>query len=202
MKKAIIVLFGCLLTSVGILILKHANITTGGSTGLALNLSYLLQLPFPYVFVIVNLPFFILSIKKMGWGFTWATVYTVIVVSLLTGTERMLPAFTISSWVGAIFGSGILGLGLAFLLLGRSPLGGVGVLTVYLHNRTGWNPGKINLGIDTVVVISGIFTVGLWESLFSVVSVTIIAAVISSFKNRIAHTYNATSPMAVSTELE
>jgi uncharacterized membrane-anchored protein YitT (DUF2179 family) len=177
----------------GILIFKHAHITTGGSTGLALNLAYLLQMPFSYAFFVTNLPFYILSIKKMGWNFTWTTLLAVGIVSMLTGIERYLPEFVISAWMGAILGGGFMGIGLSFLFLGKSSLGGIGVVTVYLQQRFGWNPGKINLFFDAIIVGSGAFTMGLLDMFFSALSVVVISTIINFFKKRLAVIYSPTS---------
>ncbi|WP_269758072.1 YitT family protein [Thalassobacillus sp. C254] len=53
MVRIINILFGCLLTSVGVVILNHAEIVTGGTAGLSLNVSYLTSLQFALVFFLI-----------------------------------------------------------------------------------------------------------------------------------------------------
>ena len=197
MRRGVKLILGCLLISLSILIFKHAHITTGGTTGLALNLSYILSVPFDYVFFMVNLPFYILSIRGMGWNFTVATVFSVGIVSCFTGIERFLPALVISPWGGALLGGCLMGIGLAILFSGRSSIAGTGVVTVYLQKRFGWNPGRLNLLFDSVIIGIGTFAVSLTDTLFSALSIVIISLILSFFKNRIANTYTA-EPAVVS----
>ncbi len=194
MIKLLKVLLGCFFTSIGIVFFQHAHIVTGGTAGLALNLSYSLKMSFPYVFFIVNLPFYILSIMKMGWNFTLTTLFAVVSVSFLTKIIQMIPEFIFPVWGDVLIGGGFVGVGLSLLFLNKSSLGGTGILTMYLQQRFGWDPGKINLFLDAAIVGSGIFTVGLWKSFFSILSVVVISCIISFFKGRIASTYSAITP--------
>ncbi len=198
MERVIKVVLGCLLISLSILTFKHAQITTGGTTGLALNVSYLLKIPFEYVFFAVNLPFYVLSIKKMGWNFTGATILSVFVVSSLTGIERFLPDVVISAWSGAMIGGGLMGIGLSILFLGKSSLGGTSMVAMYLQQRFGWDPGKVNLFFDAIIVGSGTFAVSLIDTFFSALSIVVISLIISFSKNWIAKTYTST-PMPIMT---
>lgn len=193
MERVIKVVLGCLLISLSILTFKHAQITTGGMAGLALNLSYLLRVPFDYTFFVVNLPFYILAIRKMGWNFTGATISSVFIVSFLTGMEQFLPNIMIPAWSGTIIGGGLMGIGLSILFSGKSSLGGTGVVTMYLQQRFAWDPGKINLVFDTIIIGSGLFVVSFSEIFFSALSIVIISYIISFSKKRIASTYISTA---------
>ena len=65
---------GSYLTSIGLAILHSAQAVTGGTAGLALLVSYVVDLPIGVLFPLVNLPFFALAIWKKGWGFTLRTL--------------------------------------------------------------------------------------------------------------------------------
>ena len=190
MERIVKVAFSCLLISTSILTFKHAHITTGGMTGLALNIAYFFNLPFDQVFFISNLPFYIFAIKSMGWNFALTSIMSILTVSLLTGMERFLPAFTISAWYGAIIGGVLMGVGLSLLFSSKASLGGTGVLLVYLQRRFGVDPGKLNFIFDGLIVASGIFVVSLQDTFYSAISIIIICSIISYFKKRIANTYN------------
>ena len=189
MKRILTVLAGCLSISLGILIFKYAHITTGGTTGLALNLAYWLQIPFDGLFFVVNTPFYILSLKRLGWKFTASTLLSVVTVVLLTGVERVLPAMQLDPLFGALAGGVLAGLGLSLLFMGQSSLGGTGVLTVYVQQRYGWDPGKLNFCFDAVIVGSSMLVVGAGEALFSALSIVVVSSVISLFRKRIASSY-------------
>lgn len=180
------IMIGCLLCSIGILFLRHAHLVTGGIPGLTLSLSYLLGIPFSGLFLLTNIPFYILSLMRMGLGFTLSSIFAAIVLSSMTEIDRYIPAFVMSDWAGALFGGIFVGFGLSFLFLNRSSLGGVNILVLYLQKRFGWDPGKITFCIDSSIVISGIYTIGLWKGFYSLVSVVILSTIISYFKGRIA----------------
>ena len=189
MRQMLTVAAGCLSISLGILIFKYAHITTGGTTGLALNLAYWLQIPFDGLFFMVNTPFYILSFKRLGWKFTVSTLLSVVTVVLLTSVERFVPALQLDPLFGALGGGVLAGLGLSLLFMGKSSLGGTGVATVYLQQRYGWDPGKLNFCFDAVIVGSSILVVGAGEALFSALSIVVVSSVISLFRKRIASSY-------------
>jgi uncharacterized membrane-anchored protein YitT (DUF2179 family) len=168
MNKTIKTFCGILLASAGLLVLNQAHLVTGGAPGIALLLSYLFGIPFSTLFFIVNIPFYILAIRKIGWSFTTSTLAAVTCVTILTGLGKCIPQLSLSLWVGAIAGGLLIGLGLAILFLNKSSMGGTGILVVYLQRRFGWNPGKINLLFDTLIVSSSLYTMGLLEGFLSV----------------------------------
>ncbi|WP_445491484.1 YitT family protein [Niallia sp. 03133] len=188
MKKTLNILIGCLVVSVGVLILRHSHLVTGGTAGLSLSLSYLMHLPFAFLFLIVNIPFYIFSFIRMGWNFTISTISAVTILSLITGIDQWIPSFSIFPLTGAIMGGVIIGFGLSILFLNGSSLGGFNILALFLQKKLNWNPGKINFLFDFIVVISGIYFFGFLKGLCSILSIAITSSIISYYKNRIAAT--------------
>lgn len=182
------VLCGCMIVSIGIVILKHAHLMTGGTAGLALSLTYFWGVPFSTGFFIVNIPFYILALMRMGLNFTVSTIFAVTSLSCMTELSRLAPDFVVPALFGAIVGGIIIGLGVAYLFSHGSSLGGANILTLYLQRRFGWDPGKVSFVIDFAVVMSGILSVGLVKGLYSILSIAILSSVISLFKGRIART--------------
>lgn len=186
MKRFMFILLGCLITSMGTVILQHAHVMTGGTAGLSLMLSYLLAVPFGLVFFMINIPFYVLSIMIMGWNFTLSTIVAVTLLSMMTGLDRLIPAFSIPTAVGAVGGGLVIGLGLSLLFMNRTSLGGTNILALILQKKLNWNPGKLNFLFDFVVVGFGFYSVGVVQGLLSILSILLTSTVISYFKNRIA----------------
>ncbi len=186
MKKLSLILIGCFLTSVGVIVLKHSNIVTGGTAGLSLSASYLTNLPFSVVFFIINIPFYIFSFVRMGWKFTVSTIVSVSILSLFTIVDQWLPDFTIPMLLGAVLGGAICGIGLSILFMNGSSLGGSNILALFLQKRYNFNPGMTTFIFDFLVVLSGIFAVGIVKGLCSVLSIAITSKIISYYKNEIA----------------
>ncbi|SMD07641.1 Uncharacterised 5xTM membrane BCR, YitT family COG1284 [Sporomusa malonica] len=146
----------------------------------------MLNVPFSVALMVVSIPFYLLSIFRMGWNFTLSTFFAVLTLSLFTEANRGIPDFIIPGYVGAILGGGLLGLGLSLLFWNGSSLGGVNVLALYLQKRFGWDPGKVTFGVDSIIVISYFYSVGLEKGLYSILSVIITSSIISYFKGKIA----------------
>lgn len=185
MRRIINILFGCILTVIGLFLLKHTHLVTGGTAGLSLSLAYLSQIPFAYLFFCVNIPFYILSVIRMGWTFTLYSILSVTMLSVLSGLDHWLPAFTLPGLVGALAGGIVVGFGLIVLFLNGSSLGGANILALYLQKRLQWDPGKVMFAFDLLVVIIGLSSVGLERGIYSIISIAVTSAMISYFKNRI-----------------
>ena len=76
--------FGIVMTSLGVVFLKACGLVTGQLAGLSVLLSIVSPLGFSFWFFVINLPFYYLSWKKKGVGFTVRTMVAVIGISLLT----------------------------------------------------------------------------------------------------------------------
>lgn len=197
MKRILYIILGCLLTSIGALILQHAEVMTGGTAGLSLLLSYASDLPFGLVFFLVNVPFYVLSIIFMGWNFTVSTILSVTLLSAMTGLDRWLPAFEIPMSVGAVVGGVIIGFGLSILFINRTSLGGSNIVALILQKKLGWNPGKLNFLFDFVVVLYGFYSIGFLNGALSVLSIMVTSSIISHFKQKIGasnHSKKEVSP--------
>lgn len=186
MKRSFYIVLGCLLTSIGTIILQHAHVMTGGTAGLSLILSYMLDIPFGAVFFLINVPFYVLAVRVMGWNFTISTLFSVTLVSFMTGLDRLLPDFSIPMSGGAVLGGAIIGFGISILFMNRTSLGGTNILALILQKKLNWNPGKLNFIFDFLVVCFGFYSIGVMQGLLSVLSIAITSSIISYFKSKIA----------------
>ncbi|GKU81913.1 YitT family protein [Niallia sp. NCCP-28] len=201
MKKLLKIVMGCMIVTVGLILLRHANIVTGGTAGLSISISYLTDLPFSWIFFIINLPFYIFSFYQMGFKFTMLTILSISLLSLLSGLDSLLPAFSIPSLLGAILGGAIIGFGVSILFMNQASLGGANILALFMQKKYNWNPGKVNFVFDFCVVLTGLYSIGLIKGLYSVVSIAVLSIVIAYFKNNIA-SKNFKVPASVSVQRE
>ena len=82
------ILLGTLLLSFGVTLYSEAMLITGGVAGTSLLVEFGTPLSFGPVFFVLNLPFYILSIMRMGWGFTLRTFACIALISALTRLIR------------------------------------------------------------------------------------------------------------------
>ncbi|ATC32678.1 YitT family protein [Caulobacter vibrioides] len=172
-------LIGSSFIAVGLTLLKAAGLVTGGVAGVALIVSYLGDWPVGVVFFVLNLPFYVLAQRTLGWAFTFKTLATnLLLAGLAWGMPQWLKVGGIDPIFSAVFGGTIIGMGILALARHRSSVGGVGVLALYLQERRGISAGKVQMAADCVVVAAAFFTISFDKLLLSIASAVALSAVI------------------------
>ncbi len=149
---------GSMLAALGVTLLSAANLLIGGTAGLGFLLRYSADVGFGAAFFVLNLPFYWLAYKRLGFVFTAKTFAAVATTSALTGLlPRLIAVDHIDPIVAALFGGLLIGCGMLILFRHRASLGGFGVLALYLQDRFGWRAGFVQLGLDGVVLALSFF---------------------------------------------
>ncbi|MGE5649679.1 YitT family protein [Noviherbaspirillum sp. UKPF54] len=150
-------LSGTLLVSLGVAMLGKAHLITGGTVGLAFLLHYVTGISFGKLFFALNLPFYYLAVKKMGWKFT---IKTFTAILLLSGMSEVLPAVfnmdTIHPAYAATMGGLLCGVGLLVLFRHKASLGGFNVMVLYLQERYGLRAGVVQLVLDGAIMLASL----------------------------------------------
>lgn len=148
---------GTAFVALGLLLMRHAGLLTGGTPGIALALHYGTGIDFSLLLMGVNLPFYVLAWRRMGPAFTLKTVAA---VALLAGFTRVLPlGLSIGHlWppLAAVLGGLLCGAGMLMLFRHRASLGGLSVVVLYLQERFGWRAGKVQLVLDSLIILVGL----------------------------------------------
>jgi uncharacterized membrane-anchored protein YitT (DUF2179 family) len=175
-------LIGSSFIAVGLTLLKAAGLVTGGVAGVALILSYLGGWPVGVVFFVLNLPFYVLAQRTLGWTFTFKTLATnLLLAGLAWGMPSWLKIGGVNPIFSAVFGGTIIGMGILALARHRSSVGGVGVLALYLQERRGISAGKVQMAADCLVVLAAFFTMSFDKLLLSIASAVALSAVIIAY---------------------
>lgn len=149
---------GTMFVSLGTLIYTKTMLTVGSSAGLALLLSYVSGWGFGPIFFLVNLPFYILAVKRMGWPFTLRTFTAVALVSILSKLNSQWIDFAhLDPLYATVIGGGLIGTGLLMLFRHRTGLGGINILAMYLQEKTGLRAGYFQLGVDLTILAIAFF---------------------------------------------
>lgn len=143
---------GALFCALGAELLQHIGLLTGQTAGLGLLVTYATSWPFWAVFFVVNLPFYWLAWTRMGPAFT---AKSVVGVTLFSTFSALLPhGFsygTINPGLGAFIAGAIVGSGLLMIIRHGGSLGGLGVLSVYLQDKTGFKAGHTQMLFDAAL---------------------------------------------------
>lgn len=149
---------GTMFVSLGTLIYTKTMLTVGSSAGLALLLSYTSGWGFGQIFFLINLPFYILAVKRMGWAFTVRTFTAVALVSILSKLNGQWIDFShLDPLYATIIGGGLIGTGLLMLFRHRTGLGGINILAMYLQEKIGLRAGYFQLGVDLSILAAAYF---------------------------------------------
>ncbi|WP_417208749.1 YitT family protein [Antarctobacter sp.] len=182
-EDALGLLVGTCLMALAVMFLKASGLITGQIAGLSLIASYAGGWSFGAVFFVLNLPFYLLAIRQMGWRFT---VKTFAAVGLMSAQTELLPTLLHLDpqhpAVSAVLFGVLAGLGLIVLFRHGATLGGVGIVALWLQDTRGIPAGAVQLGFDL-----GVFTLALAIFDWQVVAVSLLGAVILNLMVTINH---------------
>lgn len=169
-----------LMIALAINLYKTAGLLTGGTAGLGFLLSYATPISFGVGYFLINLPFYILAFKRMGWAFTLRTLCAVSLVALLVElTGHWVQFSQLQPVYAAVLGGILMGVGMLMLFRHRASLGGVNLLVLYLQDRFGWRAGKVQMLIDCLILLGALAVVDLPAILLSVLGAVVLNLVLA-----------------------
>ena len=144
--------YGAGMAAFAITILTHLGLVTGQTAGLAVLISYATGWGFGPVFFAVNLPFYWLGYRRIGLRFV---LKTFVAVGLMSALAMVFPHWVrfeyLNPVVGAVLFGAISGSALLALFRHGASLGGVGIVALYLQDRTGLRAGWTQLVFDVAI---------------------------------------------------
>jgi len=153
-------LIASLFVSLGLGFLAKGGLLAGGTAGVALLLSRLTGVRFGVIFLLVNVPFFWLGVRQMGWRFTLKTFAAIGLVSLGSDQlHRLVSLQAVQPVYGAVAGGLLAGTGLLMLFRHDACLGGLNILSIWLQRRHGVRAGAFQMAVDSAIVAAGFFLV-------------------------------------------
>ena len=178
------IILGSFLGSIGInMFLIHARLLSGGVTGLALIFQYLFKIEAGYIILLLNIPLFILSFKKLDRKFT---VYSL--VGLLSFSTSLILTHPISNILNindnllyCLYGGVINGIGFGLIFVHHGSTGGFDIISMLIKRKySNLNIGKISFGINLVIVIISAIIFGLPSALYTLIAMYTTAFVLDN----------------------
>jgi uncharacterized membrane-anchored protein YitT (DUF2179 family) len=178
-EDAMALVLGTLFVALGIAIYGKASLLTGSTAGVALLLSYVTPLGFPVLLLLVNLPFFILSLVRLGWVFTAKTLAA---VGLVSAFSRLMPLWLeighVHPLYAAIAGGGLFGVGILMMFRHGMSLGGVSILAYAIQERHGLRAGYVLFAVDMLVMLAGSMVLSLDLIAMSIAGIGVLSLVV------------------------
>lgn len=172
------------INAVGVtLMLAPAGMYDGGFSGTSILLSQVTPLSMSVFLLLLNVPFFLFGLKKLGGAFIVYSLYTVAIYSLfsylfqnsfgidfsdgspIAGTDLLLCS---------VFGGIISGIGSGITIRFGGAIDGVEVMAVVFAKKIGMTVGSFVMSYNVILyVIAGIVTKGWVAPLYSVIAYTV-----------------------------
>ncbi|MDO6584616.1 YitT family protein [Salipiger sp. 1_MG-2023] len=169
------IVIGTTLVALAIQFLRASELFTGQIAGLALVLSYPTGLPFGAIFFALNLPFYVLAVRQLGWRFTIKSFFAVALMSTMADAlPHLLTINHLHPALGASLSGILAGIGLLSLFRHGATLGGIGVVALWLQDTRGIKAGHIQLGFDLSVFTVALFLFDWQQVLWSLLGAVIL----------------------------
>jgi uncharacterized membrane-anchored protein YitT (DUF2179 family) len=160
LEDAQAIVTACAFFSLGLAMIGSSRLLMGGTPGIALLVSRVTGLRFGPVYFAVNVPFFWLGLRRLGWRFTVKTFSAIALLALATDRlpavlhlDRVHPVYA------AAMGGALAGVGLLMLFRHEASLGGVNILALWLQDRFGIRAGMVQLAVDVTILVASFFVV-------------------------------------------
>lgn len=153
-EDGVAIVTGACFVALGVLFLQSCHLASGGITGMTLVTEHLVNIPFSVLFIVLNLPFFLLALLRMGKVFALSSFIGASLVSVVNEVLNMSVEIDISSpYIGGVIGGFLMGVGMLMLFRHRCSIGGFNILAIYLQEKGVISAGKIQLLLDISVLI-------------------------------------------------
>jgi uncharacterized membrane-anchored protein YitT (DUF2179 family) len=176
-KHGILVIFGSLLSAIGInMFLVNAHLYSGGVSGIAILIQYATNIPSGYIIGIVNVPLLIISYKKLNTRFTvYSLIGTVAYTVFLILTKNMQNIVSIhDTLLYCVYGGFLNGVGIGLTYANHGSMGGFNIISMLVKKKhDNFDVGQIQFVANIVIVIVGVILHGLPIALYTVISMFI-----------------------------
>lgn len=179
-EDALALVIGTLFISIGINMYSHVGLLTGGVAGITFLIHYLSGIDFGVILFAINIPFYYFAFRRVGVCFAKKTFCAVVLVS---GFSLMHPYFIdygkLALFYCAVVGGLLMGTGFVVLFRHQASLGGVNIVALFLQNHYGLRAGKLQMGVDLVILLASLFVVTPRVLLASIVGAAMLNLVIA-----------------------
>jgi len=147
------------------------HIAPGGITGVATLIHALTRFPVGSAVMILNIPLFLISFRKIGRSFVLKSLLATALLSMLID---LIPvqALTADPMLSAIFGGILMGLGIGLVIRAGATTGGTDMAATLLQKRINFiSVGSVLLLLDFIVITASGFVFSPQSAMYALISV-------------------------------
>lgn len=178
----ILIFVGTFLTAIGLdMFLIPNKIAAGGVSGIATIIHYVAHFPVGVTMLAINIPLFLVGIKKLGVGFGIRSLFGTVALSVMIDAmaSMNLPVPTKDPLLASIYGGIITGVGIGIVFRARGTTGGTDLAAAIVNNYMKLSVGVVLFVIDaSVIVAAGIVFKSAELALYALLTVFLTSRVI------------------------
>ena len=155
------------------------EVIDGGIIGISMIINHLTKWNLGLLIIILNAPFIILALKKMGKMFVFLTAYANIILAVALNIFNHYKV-TNDITLATVFGGIVLGIGVGLILKNEASLDGTEILSLLVSKKFGFSVGEFIMGINVFIYLAAgkVFS---WESaMYSILTYFIASKVIDA----------------------
>ena len=138
------------------------NLVGGGVSGLSAIIYYATGIHMGYSYLAINTLLLLISLKIIGFGFGWKTVYAIIFASAMLNILPPLIPETITQELAVsngkllctIIGGILSGVGIGMSISQGGSTGGTDIIALIVGKYRNISPGRLILAMDVVIILS------------------------------------------------
>lgn len=179
--KCFLAIIGGALVGIGeAWVLIPLKLTTGGFNGIGMLIYYIFGVPVFVVSLLLNIPLFLISIKMLGTRYSFRTLLSMLTLSLMLNVGANWVPLTNDLLLAAVFGSTIIGIGIAIAIKGESTTGGTDLIAKIIQSKfKHLNLGEVIFAIDGLIIAIAAFTFESIEiALYSSIAVFVMTKIV------------------------
>lgn len=180
-KRAAVVSLGSLIyaLAINIFIAPH-KLLSGGIAGLSLLAQYATQIPSGYWVFILNIPIFIVGLKKIDKDFVIFSMIGMFSMSCFLVLTRDLSRFiTVKDlFISTLFGAVLSGVGMGLIFKNRASQGGTDIIAVIIKNKKAVKMSTLYFVLNSAIVLFGVFVTSIELTLYTILSMFIKSLII------------------------
>ena len=156
-KKILFIMIGAAFYGAGIsLFIDPNDFAPGGISGLSIILNRVIPLDTGTLFLLINIPIMIFGAWKFGKRFILRTLFAIVLVSFFTNLFIRFKPLPPDPMLAAVFGGGVVALGIGMVLRSGATTGGTDVIIKYLRIKKPYlRTGTLFLIFDAVIIGTG-----------------------------------------------
>ncbi|WP_127837128.1 YitT family protein [Clostridium prolinivorans] len=189
-KRILTVSLGSLIyaLAINIFIAPH-KLLSGGIAGISLLVQYITKVPSGYWVFILNIPIFILGLKKIDKDFVFFSMIGMLTMSIFLVLTKDISRLIIVNdlFISTLFGAVFSGIGMGLIFKSRASQGGTDIIAVIIRNKNGVKMSDLYFILNGTIAFLGIFFTSIELTLYTILLMFIKSLVIDKVTEGFDH---------------